>query len=155
MTQSRIDGPSEPGARDSRSPEQDDGNDQGSGRTAAELITLAVSIAIVLGIVGLIAWLNLRGSEEPVSIIVKPLVEERWEADSEYYLPVEILNDGDATVEDVQIEAELILGDDPPVTAQLSVPFLAGGERARGTFVFGEDPAQAELTVRATSYKEP
>lgn len=125
------------------------------GRTVAEWTTLAISIAILLGIVGLITWLYQRGAEELPLIVAEAKLDRLRQEESGYYLPVEVVNEGDKTVEDVVIEAELDTGSGEPATAEIIVGFLAGGERVEGVFVFDEDPSSGELTVRAVSYLDP
>ncbi len=72
-----------------------------------------------------------------------------------YYFPVIVRNEGDPTVEEVTIEAELDIGSGEPETAQFTVNFLAGGEQVEGTFAFQHDPAEGDLTARVMSFQEP
>ncbi len=72
-----------------------------------------------------------------------------------YYLPVDVINKGDQTVESVEIEAELDSSVGGPQTASFTVQLLAGGETVRGTFVFQDDPRQGQLRVGAVSYNQP
>ena len=124
-------------------------------RSTAEWVTLVGSLAILLSIFGLITFLHFQGEEKAAIIDVESSVDEvRFEGDL-YYLPVEVTNRGDITVEDVVVEAELDTGSGTPITADFTITFLAGGERVQGTFVFEEDPRQGELTVHAVSYKDP
>ena len=124
-------------------------------RSTAEWVTLGGSVAILLGIFGLITFLHFQGDEKAAIIDVISNVDEvRFEGDL-YYLTVEVTNRGDLTVEDVVVEAELDTGSGTPITADFTITFLAGGERVQGTFVFEEDPRQGELTLHAVSYKDP
>jgi uncharacterized protein (TIGR02588 family) len=126
-----------------------------SARTTAEWTTLGVSLVILLGIFGVISWLSFQGETQPATIAVESSLQDvRYEGDL-YYLPVEVINRGDQTVEDVLVQAELDVGSGSPVSADFTVTFLAGGERAKGTFIFKDDPRQGTLTVHAVSYKEP
>ena len=127
----------------------------GTSRSAAEWTTLSVSLAILLGIFGVISYLHFQGEEQPARIATESKLENvRYDGDV-YYLPVEVTNTGDLTVEDVVVQAELDTGSGSPVSAEFTVTFLAGGERAKGTFIFKDDPRQGNLTIQAVSYKEP
>ncbi len=126
-----------------------------SGRSRAEWVTLSLSVVIVAGMLLLVTWLSVRGGVAPARIEITPVMEGlRHEADA-WYLPVVITNAGDDTVEEAVIGAELDTGDGQPETGEITITFLAGGETVQGTFVFGSDPSQGELTIRAVSYKEP
>jgi uncharacterized protein (TIGR02588 family) len=129
------------------------GSDEG--RSMAEWITLGISAAILISIVGVLTWLSFSGAEEPPLIVVEPNLEGVREDDSGFYLPVVIRNTGDTTVADAIVQAELDTGSGQPQTAEITVDFLDGGEELAGTFVFRDDPASGELTTGVTSYKEP
>lgn len=142
----------EEGNRDSESQTSPSGDKD---RSVAEWTTLGISIAILLAILGLVTYLYGRGDEQPVVILVEPQMQELRQDEGEYYLPVIIRNEGDPTVEEVHIEAELDTGTGEPETAQFTIHFLAGGEQIEGTFIFQHDPAEGDLTTRATSFQEP
>lgn len=144
-------------SNDTRAQDHDENHEPSTsnGRTMAEWITLGISGAILLGIVGVLTWLSFRGAEHPPVIVVEPGMDQVREDDSGYYLPVVIRNTGDATVADAVVHAELDTGSGQPETAEITIDFLDGGETAAGAFVFREDPASGELTTGVTSYKEP
>lgn len=124
-------------------------------RSIAEWTTLGISITILVTVLGLVTYLYLRGDEEPAVILVEPRMQEIRQDEGGYYLPVIVRNEGDPTVEEVLIEAELDTGTGQPETAQFTVNFLAGGEQVHGTFIFQHDPAEGELTARVISFQEP
>lgn len=126
-----------------------------SSRSTAEWITLGISAAILISIVGVLTWLSFSGAEKPPLIVVEPNMEGIREDESGYYLPVIIRNTGDTTVADAIVQAELDTGSGQPETAEITIDFLDGGEIADGTFVFRDDPASGELTTGVTSYKDP
>jgi uncharacterized protein (TIGR02588 family) len=131
------------------------GQENDKSRSIAEWTTLAISAAILVGIVGMITWLSFRGAERPPMIVVEPDLQAVRHDDSGYYVPVVIRNDGDATVEEALVQGELDTGSGEPETVQITISFLAGGEKAQGTFVFRDDPASGELTTGVLSYQEP
>lgn len=147
-----------------RDQEQGEGNAGGGdqtpsshrgGRSMAEWTTLGISLAILFGIAGLVTYLYLAGGAQPPIITAEPKLDELRHDRGAYYLPVEVINQGDETAEGVRVEAELVSESGPPETAEFTLLFLAGGERAHGTAVFSEDPSKGDLTVRAISFVTP
>jgi uncharacterized protein (TIGR02588 family) len=124
-------------------------------RTPAEMITLGLSVAIIIGALALVTWLYLRDDEEPPRIVVSTMLDAVREDEGIWYLPVEIRNDGARTVANARIEAELDTGELRPQVAEVTVDYLAGGERVRATLIFASDPTTGTLTARATSYSDP
>ncbi|MDQ5823874.1 MAG: hypothetical protein M3441_06620 [Chloroflexota bacterium] len=119
-------------------------------RTTAEWVSLLVSVAIVLALVGgLVYQVFARGNRPPI-IEVKPLMEEvRQEGDS-YYLSLDITNNGDRTAENVEVMLSLDTGEGDPETMQFQVQFLDGGETENQTVIFRNNPAEGELTHTAS-----
>jgi uncharacterized protein (TIGR02588 family) len=115
------------------------------GRSAAEWVTLSVSIAIIAVLVGLVITVYLFGGDEPATIEVRPLLEEVRHADGTAYLPVEVTNNGDRTAEDVYVQMTLHTDEVEPVTTSFTIRFLAGGEQQRGVVAFNQNPAEGEL----------
>jgi uncharacterized protein (TIGR02588 family) len=123
------------------------------GRSVAEWTTLAISTAILLVIVGLIAWITLAGDTREPVITVETHPERMREDASGYYLPVTIRNEGD--VEEAIVLGELSTGEGQPEAAEITITFLAGGEEVQGTMVFRSNPSAGELTTAVTSYLVP
>lgn len=124
------------------------------GRSWAELMTLIVSILIVISVVGLMTWLYLEDSNVPPRLHAEPAMDQlRHEGDS-FTLPVVVSNDGDRSAEDVAVVAELI-HDDGTETAEFTLGFLAGKDKATGFVRFMNDPREGDLSVSVTSFREP
>lgn len=123
---------------------QGDGSKEG--RSGAEWTTLAVSILIVLALVGLVSYQHFAGGTEPPLIEVEPQTGEMRQDGDAYYLPVTVTNKGDITAESIEIELSLDSGDGEMEAISFTVEFLAGGERAHQTAVFYKDPAQGTLS---------
>jgi uncharacterized protein (TIGR02588 family) len=120
----------------------------------AEGITLAVSVALLLGVIGLLIYLYVTGGDQPAVIQVRPLLQEQWQADGRYYLPVEIQNTGDNTASSLEVELALSAPGGEQETAQFSIQFLAGQDTKRAVATFRQDPTQGELTT-SISYLDP
>ena len=125
------------------------------GRSIAEWTTLAISTAILVALLGGVTWLMFRGANEPATIAVEPQMDQLREAESGYYLPVIIRNEGDTTAANVVAHGELDTGSGQPETADVTIEFLDGDEQVAGTFVFRSDPRSGDLSVGVTSFEEP
>jgi len=124
-------------------------------RSIAEWTTLTISTLILLGIVGAILWLSLTGADHPPRIVVDWNPDKVRHEESGYYVEVVVRNEGNQTVENATIEGRLAIPGEDQESAELTIPFLAGGDKAQGTLVFRGDPASGELTTGVTSYKKP
>ena len=122
-------------------------------RDLAEWVSLAVSLAIVVGIAGLVVYAHLARPNQPAVIQVAPRLGEVREAEGRYYLPVEVSNAGGQTVESLEVGLTLA-GAGEPETAQISIPFLAHRETIKTVVAFTRSPAEGELAV-TLSYLEP
>lgn len=119
-------------------------------RTTAEWVSLLVSVAIVLVLVGGLVYQVFARGNRPPSIEVKPLIQEVRQVGDSYYLPLDITNTGDRTAEDIEIMLSLDSGQGDPETMQFQVQFLDGGETENQTVVFQNNPAEGELTHTAS-----
>ncbi|HEY0070761.1 MAG TPA: hypothetical protein VGE04_12415 [Chloroflexia bacterium] len=119
-------------------------------RTTAEWVSLLISVAIVLALVGGLVYQVFAGGNRPPTIEVKPLMEEvRHEGDS-YYLSLDVTNNGDRTAENVEVMLSLDTGEGDPETMQFQIQFLDGGETENQTVIFQNDPGKGELTHTAS-----
>ncbi|HVG00974.1 MAG TPA: hypothetical protein VND68_14135 [Chloroflexia bacterium] len=126
------------------------GGEEKQERTTAEWVSLFISVAIVLALVGGLVYQIFAGGHRPPTIDVKPLMEEiRREGDS-YYLSLDITNSGDRTAENVEVMLSLDSGEGDPETMQFQVQFLDGGETENQTVIFKNNPAEGELTHTAS-----
>lgn len=144
--------------RDNASSDRDRSTGAGDGeksgekrqRSKAEWISLLISVAILLALVGGLVYEMLAHNSRPPSIQVQPLMEEvRHEGDS-YYLSVDVSNMGDKTAESVEVMLSLDSGEGEPETMQFQIQFLDGGETDNQTVIFRNDPSQGELTHTAS-----
>jgi uncharacterized protein (TIGR02588 family) len=124
-------------------------------RSTAEWITLGVSSAVILAVVGLLVYHQLSGGDEPPVIEVQPRLEAVRAAGGAYYLPVEVANGGGATAQDVRVLVSMGTGGTDREASELLIDFLPGGGTASGVVVFRQDPRQRPLEVDVLSYLEP
>jgi uncharacterized protein (TIGR02588 family) len=124
-------------------------------RSVAERTTLAISIILILGLVGLVTYVSINGGNEPPIVEAKPLPAEMRHEGESYYLPVTVTNRGGRTAQEVLIQAELVGGDGSSEETDFTLDFLAGGETREGTVVFTTDPSTGELTIAVASFQSP
>jgi uncharacterized protein (TIGR02588 family) len=143
---------SESGRSQSPKGSGEEGSDR-RGRSAAEWTTLAVSIAIILGLLALVTYVSMTGGDEPPIVEARPLPAEMRHEGESYYLPVEVTNRGGRTAEEVVVQAELASSDGSAEASEFTLDFLAGGETREGTAVFATDPLAGELTIDVASFQ--
>ena len=124
-------------------------------REFAEWVGLAISSGVILLVVGLVSYRIVADGSQPPSFSVHPDVQAIRQEGGLYYLPVTITNTGDETAEDVRGNVTLRAGQDETETAEFTIPFLPGGDSARGTAIFRRDPQQGDLTAHVVSYLIP
>jgi uncharacterized protein (TIGR02588 family) len=121
------------------------------GRTTPEWVTFAVSSALLLVVVVLLA-VQVPGDDSPPAPVAT--VAQVREVDGRFHVDVVLENTGDATAMNAQVTAELDVGG-RRTTGDQTVDFLAGGEEEDLVFVFDDDPAGGALTVAVTGYARP
>lgn len=123
--------------------------------TTAERITLSISLVILVGILAVAVWSNMKTGDAPPDIVVEADIENVRETDSGFYVPITITNNGGMTAQNAIVAGELDLGDGQPETAEITISFLAGGEEEAAEMVFSAHPDEGEFTVGPSSYSQP
>ncbi len=120
-------------------------------RSGAEWAAFIIAATILLVVVGLIVAQIPDRHVPPAPVAT---VGEITEREGQFFVAVEVENLGVRTAEQVQVVATLTT-DDGDVEGDQSVDFLSGGEVEELEFVFEDDPADGELTVRVSGYLVP
>lgn len=121
-------------------------------RSTAEWVTFGAATAVVALVIGLILA-QIPGNDDPAAPTARTAGPAERRADV-FVVPVEVTNQGDAAAENVQVAAELQLGEETFEADQV-VDFLAAGETEELQFVFEDDPEDGELMVRVTGFSRP
>lgn len=123
-------------------------------RTPAEWVTFGVASFILATIVALVVYLWMTKQDTPpvLSVTQKAAIRE---VDGQFYIPFELTNTGGETAESIQVIAELRIAGKVEETGEQQIDFLSSREVEEGAFVFRQDPARGELTLRVASYKLP
>lgn len=124
-------------------------------RTPAEWASLCVSVAIVLGVVGLVIYEHFHRWQHPPVIEVTVRADEARRNGETFYVPLRVENTGGKAAQDVEVEVSLEGSRTEPERATLMVDFLAGGASRRGSVAFEHDPARGRLSARVLRYLEP
>lgn len=128
-------------------------------RTRPEWITFGVSLVIVLVFLGTLVTQALLTGREPARILLKPQLAEVSVVEGQYYLPVQIQNEGDQAASDVWIGIVLEYTDDTEAprrdTALVHIDFLPGHGSDDGIAVFESDPRRGEVSTGGIGYLKP
>lgn len=128
---------------------------EGHGRSAAEWTSFGISLAIVLALVGLVGYLQFSRGSRPPTIDVAPRLDRVRQIGDVYYVPIDVANGGDLTAQDVRIVLAHASDGDRVQSSELRFEYLAGGETARGTVSFRQDPSRGSVGVDTLSFLEP
>ena len=128
---------------------------QNKARTGAELVTLAISICLLGGLVGGLVWLELSRGDTPVQVQVKPDYKGAYEYHGDWYLPVTVTNTGDAPTDMLTVALERPIEGEQPETSELQWQFVAGGASVDGTATFDERPTPDTIEVDVISSTDP
>jgi len=123
-------------------------------RVAAEVITFAVASLIVAILIGLILFLWVTQDSQPPALSVT-MEDAVRQVQGKYYVPFTVTNAGGGTAESVQVVGELRVDGEVAESGEQEVDFLSSGEKEEGAFIFNRNPADADLSIRVTSYKLP
>ena len=120
-------------------------------RTAAEWITFAVSVAVLLAVIGAIV---VEASRENRPARPVAVVGETTRRGEQFHVAVTVENRGDEAAAAVMVVASLEVDGETSDSDQ-SIDFLAGDDEEDLVFVFADDPDDGELTVEVASFSEP
>lgn len=118
-----------------------------------EWIVFAVSLAVVAGTVGFLAWDAMQGEDSPAALSVE--LGRPEPRDGAWAVPVTVRNRGDETAEGVRVEVTLETAGAPPETADFEADFVPRRSKREGWVTFRSDPSRGRLSGRATGYETP
>ena len=118
-----------------------------------EWIVFAVSLVLVGGTLGFLAWDALQGEDSPAALSVElGRPEPRGGA---WAVPVTVRNQGDVTAEGVKVEVTLETPGMAPETADFEAAFVPRRSQREGWVTFRNDPSRGRLSARAAGYETP
>lgn len=120
-----------------------------------ERVTLVASVAILVALLGGIAWLQSSDGSARPALDVTPRYGDAYQRHGDWYLPVEVTNSGDQPTDMVRIDLLQSVPGERPEVAELEFAFLAGAEVEQSVVVFEDRPSEANVTVDVQSYTVP
>ncbi len=118
-----------------------------------EWMVFSVSLALVAGTVGYLAYDAVRGDLTPPEVVVELGRPERRGA--VWAVPVRVRNAGEETAEGVHVEVTLESPGQEPEVADFEVAFVPRTSSREGWVLLSRDPATGRLTGRAVGYEKP
>ncbi len=118
-----------------------------------EWMVFAVGLLLVLATLGYLVRESLVTNDGPPDVVAR--LGTHRPAAGGYLVPIEVLNVGEATAEDVRVPVLLELPEGVREEAQLDIAFLPRGSVRKGWASFRNDPARGSLTVGAIAFEEP
>ncbi|HUP20895.1 MAG TPA: hypothetical protein VM778_13230 [Gemmatimonadota bacterium] len=113
-------------------------------------VAAVVGGALVLALIGYLAWDAARPSSPPAITATVVQFEVRPEGEA-VYVPVDVRNVGDRPATAVVLQVSGAEGE----AASTVIDYLAGGERARVVVLVEGGAASPAFRVRVRSYQEP
>ena len=123
------------------------------GRKLAEWVTMGLSVVLVLGTVGYLVYLGLRGDPPLVPVQITVLADQSREKAGRYVVPVEVRNQGQRTLKNLKVRLSQRTAGGREEAGDLTIDYL--GERATATvYVYlNKDPREQPLEVEPSNYQ--
>lgn len=122
-------------------------------RHPLEWIVFGLSLFLVLGTVGFLAWDGLQGGDSQAALSVE--LGRPEPSGGAWAVPVTVRNQGDETAEGVRVEVTLEAPGMQVETADFEAAFVPRRSKREGWVTFRSDPARGRLTGRAVGYESP
>ena len=122
--------------------------------STAEWVSLAISLALLLGVIGLVGslWASDQQRQPPILQVTRSGVRQ---SQGKFYVPFEVTNAGGKTAKSVQVIAELQIDGVTVESGEQILQFLSSEETAGGAFIFTRDPQSGTVVIRVASYQTP
>lgn len=117
-----------------------------------ERVVSWISAALVLALAGFFVWESLQ-QKSPPGIAVQ--AETPWQREGTYYLPVDVQNTGDLSVQNLRIQGRLMDGRQVVETTEAKVSWLPAHSTRRVVLAFERDVRTYDLQVRPEGYEQP
>ena len=127
---------------------------RGSGARVWENAVAALGALLVAGTLGYVGWHALTETATPPALAVR-VTSMAPQAGAGYLVTFTVANGGDAAAAGVRVVGELWHDRDLLETGEAVLDYVPAHSASRGGLVFGRDPRQHALAVRATGWVEP
>lgn len=134
------------------SPEDDSPEDEG--RTTAEKLTTLISVLLIAFLACAILYEGYAtGQADPATLEVTVLMAEIEQRGDAFYIPIEILNDGDQTVEEVAVGIEILDGETVVDEAETVIATLGEAEIVTVVLILTEDPTGMTIEAGVVTFQ--
>ena len=126
-----------------------------SHRSGAEMVTTAICVLLIALLCGAILYEGYAaGDDDPALVEVTVDAGEAEQRGEHWYVPFEVVNTGDETIQEIWVVVEGADGSGQTVVeSETTVALLGETERASAMAVFETDPRELELTGRVRSFQ--
>lgn len=114
-------------------------------RDIAEITVSIVSLIIVISLIVYMVFDRFTSGNQPPLIEIKPQLKAVKMKNNHYYMPVEIVNSGDKTAQDLWI---LVNANEETVVSNIN--FLPGNGIKKQTLIFNRNPQNTKITSTAS-----
>ena len=122
-------------------------------RNALEWVGLAISVAALAVLVGLLVADAVSGGSEPPQPAVNLRMDEAYEAPDAFLIPATVGNTGDTSAESVIVEATATVAGEEEISPQ-EIDFLPADSEVDIAFGFSARP-DGDVTVRIVGFRQP
>lgn len=126
---------------------------QGQRPSLPERVTLVLSLLIVLGLIGYIAFHHFFVESGAPRAQARILLDQAWETDGQWTVPVEILNASDLPLEEVTVQVEMSTPTGEPAEVSLTASYLPERGREEIYVVTEVEPRRAKMKATIQSFK--
>ena len=118
-----------------------------------EWTVFAVGLVLVLATLGFLVRESLAGAGGSPDVVARLGTPKA--AAGGFMVPVEVVNVGKGTAEDVQVTVILALPEGEPEEAELDIAFLPRDSRRNGWVTFRSDPGRGSLRLGPIAFEVP
>jgi len=123
-------------------------------RSRAEWATTAICVALIALLCGAIVYEGYAADDDDAARIeITVSSDDAEQRGEQWYVPFEVQNVGDETVEEIVVVVELLQGEEAVAEAETTVLLLGENEYVRATAVFDADPRPYTAEGRARSFQ--
>ncbi len=126
-----------------------------SHRSPAEMVTTAICVLLIALVCGAIIYEGYAaGDDDPALVEVTVDAAQAEQRGDLWYVPFEVVNTGDETIQEIWVVVEGADGSGQTVVeSETTVQLLGESERAAAMAVFETDPRELEMTGRVRSFQ--
>ena len=125
-----------------------------SRRSFPEKLSFSVAIATLAILISCIIYAWRTQSNKPPILSVS-FDQKSRHVQGQYYVPFQVINEGEQVVESVRIIGKLTIGETIEQVGEQEIDFLSRDEKMSGAFIFTHSPQTGNLEIRVSSYKLP